>query len=314
MHLPSIGLPPQSNASTGRLDDIMLLHLATHTAGFEKPGGYTSVVFDPGTRWLYSDGGANWLADVLTNVFATDLNALLFNRVFTPLGIKTTDLTWRSNAYREDKLNGVKRREFGAGILVNVNAMARVGYLYLRRGEWNGQRILPDTFVEQAQQPPAEIIGVPVRDTKFPANTANHYGLLWWTNADSTLPAVPRDAYWSWGLGDMLIIVIPSLDVVAIRTGDALSESAWNANYSVLDPLITPIVKSVTKKIAVPTVTGQTETNAATAIDQAGLAISSVTRQSSTSVAAGRVISQSPTAGSQAARNTGVRLVISTGK
>ena len=105
-----------------------------------------------------------------------------------------------------------------------------------------------------------------------------------------------------------------TLDVVAIRTGNALSATAWNADYSVLDPLITPIVRSVTRKIAVPTVTGQTETNAATAIDQAGLAISSVTRQSSTSVAAGRVISQTPTAGSQVARNTGVRLVISTGK
>jgi hypothetical protein len=27
----------------------------------------------------------------------------------------------------------------------------------------------------------------------------NHYGLLWWNNADGTLPAVPRDAYWAWG-------------------------------------------------------------------------------------------------------------------
>jgi CubicO group peptidase (beta-lactamase class C family) len=314
MHLPGIGLPPESNASTGWLDDITLLNLATHTAGFEKPGGYTSVVFDPGTRWLYTDGGANWLADVLTNVFATDLNTVLFSRVFTPLGIKTTDLTWRSNAYREDTLNGVKRREFGAGILVNVNAMARVGYLYLRRGQWNGQRILSDHFIEQAQQPPFEIQGVPVRDTKFPANTANHYGLLWWTNADSTLPEVPRDAYWSWGLGDMVIIVIPSLDLVAVRTGSALSATAWNADYSVLDPLITPIVRSVIKKIAVPSLAGQTQASASTAVDQAGLAISSVTRQSSTTVAAGRVISQTPSAGTQVARNTGVQLVISTGR
>ena len=141
-HLPTIGLPPDTNASTGWLDDIQLLHLATQTAGFDKAGGYTQLLFQPGTRWSYSDGGANWLADVLTGTFQADLNWVLFSRAFTPMGITTADLRWRSNAYREDLLNGVKRRELGAGITVNVNAMARIGYLYLRRGSWAGQRIV----------------------------------------------------------------------------------------------------------------------------------------------------------------------------
>ncbi|MFL6617364.1 MAG: LamG-like jellyroll fold domain-containing protein [Povalibacter sp.] len=313
MHLPSVGVPPDSNTATGWLDDITLLNLATHTAGFQKPGGYTSLLFAPGTRWLYTDGGANWLADVLTTVFATDLNTVLFNRVFTPLGITTTDLIWRSNAYREDTLNGIKRREFGAGILTNVNAMSRFAYMYLRRGQWNGQRILADDFVEQAQQPPPEIDGIPVRDTTFPATTTKHYGLLWWTNADSTLPQVPRDTYWAWGLGDIMIFVIPSLDIVAIRAGTPLTTAPWHGDYGYLDPLIGPIAKSVIAKVAVPSVVNQTEANAKNVIDQAALAVSSLTRQSSSTIASGRVISQSPGSGSKVARNTGVKLVISSG-
>ena len=39
-------------------------HLATQTAGFEKPGGYTKLIFEPGTKWFYSDGGPNWLAEL----------------------------------------------------------------------------------------------------------------------------------------------------------------------------------------------------------------------------------------------------------
>ena len=39
-HLRSVGIPPQANAQTGWLDEITIRHLATQTAGFEKPGGF----------------------------------------------------------------------------------------------------------------------------------------------------------------------------------------------------------------------------------------------------------------------------------
>jgi CubicO group peptidase (beta-lactamase class C family) len=207
----------------------------------------------------------------------------------------------------------VKRREFGAGITVNANAMARLGYLYLRRGQWGGQRLFPDGFSELVQHPDAANAGKPSRDpTNFP-QASNHYGVLWWTNADSTLPEVPRDAYWAWGLGDSLIVVIPSLDIVAVRTGNGFGRSTWNARYSVISPFITPIVRAAAPKIAVPGVTGRTQSSATTTLLNAGLAVSSVAQQRSTTMARGTVISQTPLAGTQVARNTGVSLTISSG-
>jgi beta-lactam-binding protein with PASTA domain len=65
--------------------------------------------------------------------------------------------------------------------------------------------------------------------------------------------------------------------------------------------------------VAVPSVVNQTEASAKNVIDQAALAVSSLTRQSSSTIASGRVISQSPGSGSKVARNTGVKLVISSG-
>jgi CubicO group peptidase (beta-lactamase class C family) len=129
-HLSTVGIPPDSNKNTGWLDDITILHLATQTAGFEKTGGFGKLLFKPGTKWFYSDGGPNWLADSLTVTYSKDLRTLLFQRVFSPLGITSSDLTWRSNNYRPDTINGVKRREFGSGIKADVDAMARIGYLY----------------------------------------------------------------------------------------------------------------------------------------------------------------------------------------
>jgi uncharacterized repeat protein (TIGR01451 family) len=244
VHLPGVGVPPDTNLATGWLGDITLQHLATHTAGFEKDGGFGVLLYQPGSTWSYSDGGANWLADVLTVVFGADLNTVLFNRLFSKLGITTADLTWRNNAFRDDTINGIKRREFGSGIRANVDAMARIGYLYLRGGSWDGETILPQGFVDQVGQANPSVVGLPVSDPSGHVNASNHYGLLWWNNADGTLAGVPTDAYWSWGLDDSLIIVIPSLDIVVARAGSGW-RSGWNSDYSVLEPFIGPIVQSV---------------------------------------------------------------------
>ncbi len=245
-HHPSFGIPPEANRKIGWLEKVTILHLATQTAGFEKPGGYTRLVFAPGTKWSYSDGGPNWLAECVTLAYRRDVDELMFQRVFTPLGIDREDLVWRRNSYRDAKIDGVIRREFGSGISANVDAMARIGYLYLRGGRWNTEQILPHDFVEAARQPVESIVGLPEVDPKTCGNASDHYGLLWWNNADRTLENVPRDAYWSWGLYDSLIVVIPSLDIVAARAGKSWQRK-WDGHYDVLKPFLEPIVASVRK-------------------------------------------------------------------
>ncbi len=250
-HHPSFGVPPDANRDSGWLEKVTILHLATQTAGFEKPGGYTRLVFEPGTKWAYSDGGPNWLAECVTLAYRRDVDELMFQRVFTPLGIDRADLAWRRNSYRDAKIDGVIRREFGSGISANVDAMARIGYLYLRGGRWNTKQILPRDFVEAARQGVDAIVGLPEVDPKTYGNASDHYGLLWWNNADRALEHVPRDAYWSWGLYDSLIVVIPSLDIVAARAGKSWQRKP-GGHYDVLKPFLEPIVASVRKDTRPP--------------------------------------------------------------
>ncbi|MGH7336376.1 MAG: hypothetical protein ACREI7_02250 [Myxococcota bacterium] len=75
-------------------------------------------------------------------------------------------------------------------------------------------------------------------------NATRHYGLLWWNNADESMPDVPMDAYFSWGLGESLIIVVPSLDLVVARAGGSWSTN-WSSDYTVLEPFFTPICEAV---------------------------------------------------------------------
>ncbi|HSI34219.1 MAG: serine hydrolase [Phycisphaerae bacterium] len=243
-HQPSLGVPPDENAKTGWIGNITVLHLATQTAGFEKPGGYGRLLFEPGTKWKYSDGGPNWLAECLTLAYGRDLNDVMFERVFAPIGITKDNLVWRANQYREKQIAGVARREFGAGIGANVDAMARVGLMMLREGRWGERQILPADFVRRCGRPEARFADVPVDadEMKVHGKAPPHYGLLWWNNADGTLANVPRDAYWSWGLYDSLIVVIPSLDLVVARAGKGWARKAGAGHYEVLGPFLGPIV------------------------------------------------------------------------
>ncbi len=241
---PTFGTPPESNAETGWLPKITLRHLATQTAGFEKPGGYEKLLFEPGTHWHYSDGGPNWLAECVTLVYREDLQELMFRRIFTPIGIERSDLRWRKNSYRPAEIEGIPRREFGSGVHANVDAMARIGLLHLRQGKWRDRQLLDPKFIAEATTTVPGVVGLPEWDPEKHGNASDHYGLLWWNNRDGTLANVPRDAYWSWGLYDSLIFVVPSLDIVASRAGKSWPRTS-EEHYDVLRGFFEPIVASV---------------------------------------------------------------------
>jgi CubicO group peptidase (beta-lactamase class C family) len=251
-HHPTLGVPPDENSATGWLGEITILHLASQTAGFEKPGGYTPLLFRPGTKWDYSDAGPNWLAECITLAYGRDLEAWMFERVFSPLGISRDDLTWRRNSYRPTMIEGVERREFGSGISANVDALARIGYLMLRDGQWDRREILAKDYVRLAPRTPPGHDRLPVLHPETYGQAAMHYGLLWWNNADATLDDVPLDAYWSWGLYDSLIVVIPSLDMVVARAGKSFPRKQDTGHYDVLAPFLVPIVRSVQSEPAKP--------------------------------------------------------------
>jgi hypothetical protein len=57
---------------------------------------------------------------------------------------------------------------------------------------------------------------------------------------------VPRDAFWSWGLRESFILVVPSLDLVAARAGPKGWAKSWSGRYSVLEPFFTLLARAAT--------------------------------------------------------------------
>src|SRR5207249_7034594 len=101
-----------------------------------------------------------------------------------------------------------------------------------------------------------------------------------------------------------------------VASGSVISESPTAgtrvASGSAVDLVVSSGAPPPTQ-VAVPNVVGQMQAAAASAITGAGLTVGTVTQQSSSTVAAGSVISESPTAGTRVASGSAVSLVVSSG-
>lgn len=229
--LPGFGTPPSGNGPSGRAAQVTLKMLATHTAGFDFDGGFEPIVFEPGTQYLYSNGGPNWLADVLTARFKEDLERVLTRRILDPIGVDPSDWSWRQNIYRPTQIQGLARREFGSGIFMSARAFARVGLLMRRRGNWNGRQLIPESYLYQALDPDPDLRGIRSSDSgSYPLRDLN---LLIQNNTTGPFPDLPRDTYMFRGKFTQHVVVMPSLGLIVVRVGDQGWESSSDAINSV---------------------------------------------------------------------------------
>ena len=228
--LPEFGTPPASNAAKGWAGEVTLEHLVSHTAGFAEPGSFQPILFKPGTKYRYSNAGANWLADVLTVRFAADLQDIFMRRIGTPIGITPSSLTWRPNLYRPKTLHGFMRREFASGVFITPEAFARIGLLMLYDGVWQGRRLLPAGAVRFITRPNPALAQIESTDPKEKA-PLTRYWMLFSDNADGSFADLPHDTYMTWGKYENLMMVVPSLELVVVRLGaDGFGDSRGTIN------------------------------------------------------------------------------------
>ena len=156
---------------------------------------------EPGKKWYYNSGIAILLGGLLENVTGINTEQFARESLFEPLGI--TGAYWRWGH------RGIPHT--GGGLFLKPADMARIGYLYLRNGRWDGKQILPDWWVSEATQrhvPHAESIsGVPAG-----------YGYMWWLLPSTTKGQ--KDIYMAYGHWGQFIFVIPGFDMVVVITND----------------------------------------------------------------------------------------------
>ena len=166
---------------------------------------------DPGTKWAYSSGGSMLLSGIIKSATGQFVDDYAKEHLFRPLGIR--DFYWKRTPTGHPDTEG--------GLYLSAEDLAKIGYLYLRRGMWDGKRILPDGFVERATSRLAK------------PNPTTDYGYQWW------LTSRGDDDIWTGrGFGGQFLIVIPSRDIVAVV-------NAWNVFGTPARAIMNPLVDAL---------------------------------------------------------------------
>ena len=189
------------------------------------------IMFEPGTRDAYSNPGIAMLVTCVTvslrEAPERDLRTLLRDRVLRPIGVG--DDEWSVGYGKTFEVGGLPLVAAWGGGSFTARAAARVGRLMLRGGDWDGYR---------------PIAAEAVRQVTTDVGTPGPGAIGWWSNNEGVCPEVPADAFWGLGAGHQVIVVIPSLDLIAVRNGNVLQrENDWDQAF--YREILIPLVRAV---------------------------------------------------------------------
>jgi CubicO group peptidase (beta-lactamase class C family) len=173
----------------------------------------------PGEHFYYNSGNPYLLSALITR--KTGGNALAFAKreLFSPLNI--TDVSWG----KPDAQNVIDGE---AGLFLAPHDMAKIGYLYLQHGSWEGRQIIPPSWVDRVKSGPV------------PATYGFHYANLWWSRPE-------KGAYMALGRHSQFIVVIPKRNIVAVMTGILRDDEVYSATG-----LVDDLVDAATSEEALP--------------------------------------------------------------
>jgi CubicO group peptidase (beta-lactamase class C family) len=226
---PSLDTPVLSFFDTTKvknIDDrkrrVKLRHLLTMTGGFDwnenlpyvdprnsaigMEASYDWITFaidfpmarEPGAQFNYSSGETQLLSHIFWKATGTDIEEYASRHLFGPLGIERW--FWKRTPM------GIVDTE--GGLYLAAPDLARIWYLFMKNGNWNGKQIVSADWVRQSVTPAIRVGNAP---------NAPSYGLKWWLYPS---PVDSSKFVWSGsGFGGQVPMAIPELDLVLVFNG-----------------------------------------------------------------------------------------------
>ena len=209
-----------------RKERLTLRHVLTMTTGldwnedlpYEDPNNASSLmeatddwvgftidrpmVAEPGTTFAYSSGATMLLAHVFKRETGQDLDTYARRYLFRPLGIR--DSHWKHAP------DGVVDAE--GGLYLSTEDLAKIGYLYLHQGRWEGRQVVSRAWVEQSLTPAVD------------AGHGWRYGYQWWLRPHG---AAGDSAFAAMGIGGQILIVYPKSGLIVASTAWHILSETW---------------------------------------------------------------------------------------
>ena len=203
---------PQNDTSLMEASDDWVLY------AIDKP-----MVAEPGEVWNYDSGGSELLAYIFQKETGQDIDDYGQKYLFGPLGIKHE---WKRTYL------GVVDTE--GGLYLTGSDLAKIGYLYLHDGTWDGQQIVSREWVKQSLTPYFQTSAQP--DFK-----GFMYGFQWW------LFKLPNSTEYVWmarGFGGQNLMVFPKEGLIVTFTAWDILPTSTGKEPAPADFL--PLVKTRT--------------------------------------------------------------------
>lgn len=150
---------------------------------------------EPGDTFVYNSGATVLLGAVLQQASGLRADTYARRHLFDPLGISSSH--WKVTPDDVADTEG--------GLYLAPRDLAKIGYLFLTDGVWDGKRLVPAGWVERSVTPVLEI-----------RPGGQQYGYLWWMPPAQA--AGPR-AFMAMGFGGQRLIVVPELNLIAVFNG-----------------------------------------------------------------------------------------------
>jgi CubicO group peptidase (beta-lactamase class C family) len=190
----------------------------------------------PGTVWAYNNAAIQSLDRVVRSATGRPTHEYAAQELFEPLGMTSTRMTLDASGRSTQAFFGMQS---------TCPDLERFGRLFAQRGEWDGEQLLPASWVKDATGGSSQDL-----------NAA--YGLLWWVNRSGPLrqpidqdnpglppgvssegqlvPGAPATMYAALGFGGQVVLVEPRSGTVVVRLGTLGVGAAEGATaYSVAD-------------------------------------------------------------------------------
>ena len=158
--------------------------------------------------WNYSSGTTNLLSGIIRNQFKSQQEYLDF---------------WYTNLIDKIGMNSMVLETDLAGNYVGssyawatARDWAKFGLLYLHKGNWKGEQLFDESWVDYVSTP------TPTSD--------GTYGAQFWLNATPTFKDVPKNMFYADGYQGQRVYILPDQDLVVVRMG--LSQMDENAFLS----------------------------------------------------------------------------------
>jgi CubicO group peptidase (beta-lactamase class C family) len=222
---------------------ITIRHLLTMSSGLDWDEAYSSlfsqtteayygtqlekqvlslpVKRNPGIYFEYKSCDTEILAILLKHATGMHISEFMEKEFWSPMG--ASEASWSL-----DHANGIEKAY--CCIYATAKDFARLGSLYLHKGNWKGMQLIDSAYVEQS---------VAASHLLNPVTTisTDYYGFQWWLVSNYK----GMSAFYMRGILGQNVIVIPSMDMVIVRMGHVRGNKIgmhYSEMYALLDEAI----------------------------------------------------------------------------